>query len=487
MKTFPVKFTQLFIEGNFVNSQKNQTFPTINPSTGDIIAQISEALTEDVDIAVNAARKAFDNGPWRRFTGTQRCQILLKFADLITINLEELTYLEVIDNGKPYSAALEDITESVKLVRYFAGYCDKIHGSTIPMEGPYLAYVRKEPIGVCAQIIPWNFPFSMFLWKVAPALAIGCTMVIKPAEMTSLTALYMGHLFKEAGLPNGVLNIITGYGLTCGTPLVKHPLVDKVAFTGSTPVGYYIMRNCHEHNLKRVSLELGGKSANIILSDADLDLAVKTSLKAACCTAGQCCIAPGRIYVQEEVYEEFIKKAIEEAGKRIVCDGFKEGCEQGPQISEKQMENVLKFIEKGAEEAKLVYGGKRLGNKGFFIEPTVFRDVTEDMVIGKEEIFGPVMVILKFKTIEEAIERANNSKYGLGAGVFTKSIDNAIKITNALRAGTVYINCYDICYANTPFGGFKDSGIGRELGEYGLQNYVEIKTVIIKIADDALP
>ncbi len=488
MKIFPIKYTQLFIEGQYVNSLQGKTFPTINPSTGELIANISEAQSEEVDLAVKAARKAFDSGPWRRFSGSQRCQILLKFADLITENLDELTYLETIDNGKPYSYAREDITESVKLVRYYAGYCDKIHGTTIPMEGPYLAYVRKEPVGVCAQIIPWNFPFSMFIWKIAPALATGCTIVIKPAELTPLTALFLGHLFNEAGVPAGVVNVITGFGPSCGSPLTQHPLVDKVAFTGSTPVGYHIMRNCHEHNLKRVSLELGGKSANIVLKDADIDLAVKQSLKAACCNSGQCCVAPGRIYVQEEIYEEFMKRAIEEAKKRIVGDPFKEDCEQGPQISQKQMENVLKHVEKGVKEgAKLAFGGKRIGVKGFFIEPTVFGEVKEEMSLAKEEIFGPVLVVLKFKTIGEAIERANNSKYGLGAGVFTKNIDEAIKTTNALRAGTVYVNCYDVCYTNTPFGGYKDSGIGRELGEYGLQGYLELKTVIIKIADDALP
>jgi len=488
MKSFPVKYTQLFIDGKYVPSLQNKTFPTLNPATGEVISQISEALSEDVEIGVKAARKAFDHGPWRRYTGSQRGKILLKLADLMEENVDELTYLETIDNGKPFVQARLDVTETVKLVRYFGGYSDKIHGSQIPIEGPFLCYVRKEPVGVCAQIVPWNFPISMFFWKVAPALAAGCTIVIKPAEATPLTALFMGHLFNEAGVPNGVVNILAGFGPTCGSPLTQHALVDKVAFTGSTAVGHYIMKNCHDNNLKRVGLELGGKSASIVLKDADLDLAVKTNLNAACCTAGQCCIAPGRIYVQEEIYEEFVKRAVEEAQKRVVGDPFKEDCEQGPQISEKQMENVLKYIEKGVSEgAKLLSGGKRIGNKGYFIEPTVFRDVKEEMIIAKEEIFGPVLVIMKFKTIDEAIERANNSRYGLGGGVFTKSIDDAMKVTNALRAGTIYVNCYDICYANTPFGGYKDSGVGRELGEYGLQNYLELKTVIVKIADDALP
>jgi len=453
-----------------------------------VIAKISEAQASDVDLAVKAARKAFDHGPWRSYSGSKRCRILLNLSDLILQNIEEIAYLEVIDNGKPYNWAYDDINESVKVLRYYAGYCDKIHGTTIPMEGPYLAYVRKEPVGVCAQVIPWNFPFMMFWWKVAPALAAGCTIVMKPAELTPLTALFLGHLFNEAGVPAGVINILPGFGLTCGTPLVQHPLVDKVAFTGSTSVGYHIMRNCHEHNLKRVSLELGGKSANIVLKDADIDSAVTYSIRGAFCNSGQSCIAPGRIYVQEEVYDEFIKKAVEEAKKRVVGDPFKKDCDQGPQISQKQMDNVLRLVEKGKEEgATILLGGKRLGNKGFFIESTVIGDVIEGMTIAKEEIFGPVLVVLKFKTLDEAIERANNSKYGLGAGVFTKNMEVAIKVTNALKAGTVYVNCYDICAVTTPFGGFKDSGIGRELGEYGLSGYLELKTVIIKIADDALP
>ena len=487
-KSFPIKYTQLFIDGKYVPSLQNKTFPTINPSTGELLAQISDALTEDVDLAVQAARKAFDHGPWRRYTGSQRGKALLKLADLIEDHVDELTYLETIDNGKPYSQARFDVTETAKLVRYFGGFADKIHGSQIPIEGPYLCYVRKEPVGVCGQIVPWNFPFSMFFWKVAPALAAGCCVVIKPAEATPLTALFSGFLFNEAGFPNGVINILAGYGATCGSPLTQHALVDKVAFTGSTAVGLHIMRTCHVNNLKRVALELGGKSASIVLKDADLELAVKSNINGACCTAGQCCVAPGRIFVQEEVYEEFVKMAIAEAKKRVVGDPFREDCEQGPQISEKQMENVLKYIEKGVNEgAKLVAGGKKKGDKGFFIEPTVFCDVTDDMTIAREEIFGPVLVIFKFKTIDEAIERANNSRYGLGGGVFTKSMDQAIKITNALRAGTIYVNCYDVCYSDTPFGGYKDSGIGRELGDYGLQNYLELKTVIVKVADDALP
>ena len=487
-KVFPIKFTKLFIDGAYVDSQQGNTFETINPSTEEVITKVSEAQGPDVELAVKAARKAFDHGPWRSYSGSKRCEILLKLADLIVANLEELAYLEAIDNGKPYTWAYDDVKESAKVLRYYAGYSDKIHGTTIPIDGPYLAYVRKEPVGVCAQIIPWNFPFMMFIWKIAPALATGCTIVIKPAELTPLTALFSGHLFNEAGIPAGVINVIAGYGPSCGTPLIQHPLVDKVAFTGSTAIGYHIMKNCHEYNLKRVSLELGGKSANIVLKDGDIDFAVNQSIKSAFCCSGQNCIAPGRIYVQEEVYDEFCKKAVEQAKNRVVGEPFDEKSENGPQISQKQMEKILALIQKGADEgAKILLGGKRHGNKGYFVEPTVIGEVTEAMTIAKEEIFGPVLVILKFKTIEEAIERANSSKYGLGGGIFTRNMENALKVTNALRAGTVYVNCYDVCGASTPFGGYKDSGIGRELGEYGLQSYLELKTVIIKIADDALP
>lgn len=487
-KSFPIKYTQLFIDGKFVPSLKNQTFPTINPSTESLLCQVSLSLPADVDLAVSAARKAFDHGPWRRLSPSQRGKLLFKLSDILLSNIDEMAYLETIDNGKAYTASIEDIAESVNVLRYYAGWADKIHGSQIPIEGPYLCYVRKEPVGVCAQIIPWNFPLLMFMWKVAPALAAGCTIVMKPADLTPLTALFFGQLCNEAGIPNGVINIIPGFGDTCGDYLVKHPLVDKVAFTGSTAVGYKIMRGCHEKNLKRVSLELGGKSANIVLRDADLEAAVGQSIKGAFINSGQSCIAPGRIYVQEERYEEFVKLAVEKLKDRVVGDPFDEKCEQGPQISLKQMENVLRYFQSAEKEgAKIVLGGKRFGTKGFFVEPTVISEVTEEMTVAQEEIFGPVLVILKFKTIEEVIERANNSRYGLGGGVFSKNIEECFKVANALKAGSVFINCYDICGCVTPFGGYKDSGIGRELGEYGLQGYLELKTVIVKVADDALP
>lgn len=328
----------------------------------------------------------------------------------------------------------------------------------------------------------------MAAWKLGPALATGCTVVMKPAEQTPLTALRLGELIMEAGFPEGVVNMLPGYGPTAGKALSQHKLVDKVAFTGSTEVGYEIMRNSHVHNLKRVTLELGGKSANIIMDDADMDLAIQQSQVGLYLNQGQCCIAGSRLFVHEKIYDEFVKKSVEAAKKRKVGDPFAADTDQGPQVDKDQFNKILNYIEVGKKEgAKLLTGGKRVGSKGYFIEPTVFSDVKDDMTIAKEEIFGPVMSIMKFKNIDEVIQRANNSNYGLGAGLVTKNIDNAIKISNALRAGTVYVNCYDVFDANTPFGGYKDSGLGRELGEAGLKNYLESKTVIVKRPEDSLP
>ncbi len=328
----------------------------------------------------------------------------------------------------------------------------------------------------------------MMAWKLGPALATGCTVVMKPAEQTPLTALRIGELIMEAGFPEGVVNLLPGYGPTAGQALAQHPDVDKVAFTGSTEVGYEIMRHSHKNNLKRITLELGGKSANIIMDDADIDLAIAQSQVGLYLNQGQCCIAGSRLFVHEKIYDEFVKRSVEVSKKRKVGDPFGADTDQGPQVDSEQFHKLMNYIDIGKKEgAKLLTGGKRVGNKGWFVEPTVFADVNDEMTIAKEEIFGPVMSILKFKTVDEVIQRANNSNYGLGAGLVTKDVQTAIKVSNALRAGTVYVNCYDVFDANTPFGGFKDSGVGRELGEYGLKNYLETKTVIMKRPDDSLP
>ncbi|OQR82693.1 aldehyde dehydrogenase, mitochondrial precursor [Achlya hypogyna] len=478
----PVHQTQLLINGEFVPAVSGKTFDTFNPATEAKIASVHAAGHEDVDKAVHAARAAFDHGPWRTMSGSQRSRLMHKFADLIETNIDELAALEALDNGKPCSLAkAADITLAIKCIRYYAGWADKITGKTIPIDGPFFCYTKEEPVGVCAQIIPWNFPILMAAWKLGPLLATGCTSVLKPAEQTPLTALRLGELIVEAGFPKGVVNIVPGEGATTGRYLAQHPGVDKVAFTGSTEVGFEIMRQSHPANLKRVTLELGGKSANIIMDDADMDLAIATSQVGLFLNQGQCCIAGSRLFVHEAIYDEFIAKSAAAAAKGVVGDPFCAKTTQGPQVNEEQFRKILAYIETGKREgARLLTGGKRHGTKGWFIEPTVFADVEDHMTIAKEEIFGPVMSILKFKTIDEVVERANSSEYGLGAGIVTKDVSNVLKLTDGLRAGTVYVNCYDVFDAAAPFGGFKNSGLGRELGEHGLRPYLENKTVITK-------
>ena len=366
--------------------------------------------------------------------------------------------------------------------RYYAGWADKTHGKTIPVDGSFLSYTRHEPVGVCGQIIPWNFPLLMQAWKLGPALASGNVVVMKLAEQTPLSGLAVAALVAEAGFPPGVVNIIPGYGPTAGAAIAEHMEVDKVAFTGSTEVGHIIQKAAGGSNLKKVTLELGGKSPLIVMNDADIDFAVETAHFALFFNQGQCCCAGSRLMVQEGIYDEFVKRATERAKKRTVGDPFAAGVEQGPQVDEEQFKKVLGYIQSGvAEGACLRAGGGKYGDKGYFVEPTVFSDVTDDMKICKEEIFGPVQVIQKFSTMDEVLERANNNSYGLAAAVFTKDIGNAVYMSNSLRAGTVWVNCYDVLEAQVPFGGYKMSGIGRELGEYGLEAYTEVKTVTISI------
>lgn len=487
-RAFASKFrTQLLINNQWVNSSTGKTFQSINPATEEVITDVQWGSPADIDTAVHAARVAFD-GPWRRFTAVQRANLLYKLADLIGKHKEELAQLESLDNGKPISdAKAADLPMVENVYRYYAGYADKVFGKTIPMNGPFFTYTRLEPKGVAGQIIPWNFPLAMQAWKLAPALAAGCTVVLKPAEQTPLSALRVGELIVEAGFPAGVVNIVPGHGDT-GAALAIHPNVDKVAFTGSTEVGLEIMRNSGTNGLRRVTLELGGKSPNIILDDADMDMAIAQSQFGVFFNQGQCCIAGSRVFVQEKIYDEFVKRSAQCSIGRKLGNPLDPATTQGPQVDEAQMKKILHYIELGKKEgAKLLSGGKRWGNKGYFVEPTVFADVTDDMSIAKEEIFGPVMSILKFKTIDEVIERANNSIYGLGAGLVTRDIEKSIKIAHGLRTGTVYVNCYDVFTESTPFGGYKQSGVGRELGEDGIMNYLESKTVVIKTSNDTLP
>lgn len=479
--------TKLFINNQWVNSSTGKVFPTINPATEQVITEIQYGSPADIDKAVDAAKEAFE-GPWRRFTAVQRANLLYKLADLIDKNKEELINMECLDNGKPISELTYiDLPVTSSVFRYYASFADKIFGKTIPMNGPFFTYTRLEPKGVAGQIIPWNFPLVMLSWKLAPALAAGCTCVLKPAEQTPLTALKIGELLIEAGFPAGVVNIVPGFGDT-GAALAIHKKVDKIAFTGSTEVGLEIVRNSGINGLRRVTLELGGKSPNIILDDANLDCAVMQSHMGLFFNQGQCCNAGSRLFVQEKIYDNFIKLASDCAKSRKIGNPLDPSTQHGPQIDENQMKNILKYVDLGKKEgAKLLTGGNRWGNKGYYVEPTVFADVTDDMTIAKEEIFGPVMSILKFKTIDEVIERANNTKYGLAAGVVTNDVEKAVKIAHSLRAGQVYVNCYGAVSEGAPFGGYKQSGTGRELGEDGIMNYLESKTVVVKTSNDTLP
>ncbi|KAM7144736.1 aldehyde dehydrogenase, mitochondrial [Macrochelys suwanniensis] len=479
-----VAYNKIFINNEWHDAVSKNTFPSVNPATGEVICQVAEGDKADVDKAVQAAKAAFQLGsPWRRMDASHRGKLLHRLADLIERDRAYLAELETLDNGKPYSIAyLVDLDMVTKCIRYYAGWADKCHGKTIPVDGDFFSYTRHEPVGICGQIIPWNFPLLMQAWKIGPALATGNVVVMKAAEQTPLTALYVASLIKEAGFPPGVVNIVPGYGPTAGAAIASHMEVDKVAFTGSTEVGHLIQKAAAESNLKRVTLELGGKSPNIIMSDADMDWAVEQAHFALFFNQGQCCCAGSRTYVQEDVYHEFVERSVERAKSRVVGNPFDSQTEQGPQVDEEQFKKILGYISTGKQEgAKLLCGGNPAADRGYFIQPTVFGDVKDNMTIATEEIFGPVMQILKFKTIEEVIERANNSKYGLAAAVFTKDLDKANYVSQALRAGTVWINCYDVFGAQAPFGGYKASGNGRELGEYGLEAYTEVKTVTIKV------
>jgi len=478
-----ISATKLLINNEWVKSQSGKTFPTLNPATGEEICQVAEADAPDVDRAVRAARAAFERGPWRKMAAAERGRLLNKLADLIEKHIDELSELEALDNGKPvHVARAADLPLTIACYRYYAGWADKVQGKTIPVAGDYFCYTRLEPVGVVGQIIPWNFPLLMQAWKLAPALATGNTVVMKPAEQTPLTALRIGELIVEAGFPAGVVNILPGYGPTAGGAIAHHMDVDKVAFTGSTEVGHLIMEAAAKTNLKRVTLELGGKSPNIVFADADMDQAIEGCHFALFFNQGQCCCAGSRLYVEEKAYDEFVEKSVARAKKRTVGDPFDKKTEQGPQVDQDQFDKVMGYIDAGKREgAKLLCGGDRVGDRGYFIAPTVFGDVHEDMKIAKEEIFGPVLSVIKFRDLDEVVERANKTMYGLAAAVWTRDIGKAHAIANSVRAGTVWVNCYDVFDAAAPFGGFKQSGIGRELGEYGLQQYTEVKTVTVKL------
>ncbi len=474
----PVK---MLIGGQWVTSASGKTFETINPSTGEVLAHVAEGGSEDINRAVIAARKAFESGPWPKMTPSQRGRLLWKLADLIEQNTDELAQLETLDNGKPikYSKAA-DVPMTADHFRYFAGWATKLEGETIPVSIPNMfTYTLREPLGVVGQIIPWNFPIQMAAWKLAPALACGNTVILKPAEQTPLTALRLGQLICEAGFPEGVVNIVPGFGETAGAALASHPDVDKVAFTGSTEVGKKILQ-ASIGNLKRVTLELGGKSPNIIFPDADLKFAIRGAINAIFFNQGQVCTAGSRLFVHTSVYDQVLSGLTEMAQKMKMGPGIDPATDMGPLVSQEQLERVTSYIDIGRREgAVTTTGGKRAGElgNGYFVEPTIFDNVQDEMTIAREEIFGPVVAAMPFDNLEEVAARANKSIYGLAAGIWTNDVKKAHKMAALLKSGVVWVNTYNQFDAAAPFGGYKQSGYGREMGHAVLDAYTQTKTV----------
>ena len=479
---------QLFIDGQLVDAKSGKTFETFNPATGDTLANVAEGDAIDIDLAVRAARRAFDDGPWGRMTPSERGRIIWRIGDLINEHAEELAELETLDNGKPLAVArAADVPLAAELFRYMAGWATKIEGNTIPLSVPYApgaefhAYTMREPVGVVGQIIPWNFPLLMAAWKLGPALATGNTVVLKPAEQTPLSALYLAEIMAEAGLPDGVVNIVNGFGETAGAALSGHEGVDKIAFTGSTEVGRLIARAA-TGNLKKVSLELGGKSPNIVFSDADPQAAIAGAANAIFFNHGQCCVAGSRLYVEADRFDEVVAGVADIAKSMKLGDGFDPDTQMGPLVSDEQLGKVSGFLDSGRQEgATIVTGGARHGDRGYFFQPTVIAKTRPDMRVVREEIFGPVVVASPFQSMDEIAATANDSPYGLGAGIWTKDISKAHALAKRIRAGTVWINCYNVFDAALPFGGFKQSGWGREMGHEALEAYTEVKAVCTQL------
>jgi phenylacetaldehyde dehydrogenase len=475
---------RMLIGGKWVEAASGKTFPTYDPSTGEILARVAEGDREDVDRAVKAARTAFEGGMWREMSASERGKMIWRLADLLEEHADEFAQLEALDNGKPYlTARYGDVVLAVDMFRYMAGWATKIEGSTIPISVPYtpgakyLAYTLREPVGVAGQIIPWNFPLLMASWKLAPALAAGCTVVLKPAEQTPLSALRLGELIQEVGFPDGVVNIVPGFGETAGAALAAHPGVDKVAFTGSTEVGRLIVKAA-TGNLKKVTLELGGKSPNIVLADADLDAAIPGAASAIFFNHGQCCCAGSRLYAEKRVFDRVVEGVADYAKQLRLGPGMDLQTDMGPLVSSEQLTRVCGYLESGLSQgAKAVAGGHKMDSPGYFVEPTVLVDTRPDMKVVQEEIFGPVVTAIPFESVDEIAAVANDTVYGLAAGIWTKDIGKANLLASRLRAGTVWINCYNVLDAALPFGGYKQSGWGREMGKEALNLYTEVKSV----------
>ncbi len=487
------KSRKMLIDGQWVDSVSGKTFETYNPATGEVIAKVAEGDKADIDQAVVAARKAFE-GPWSKATPSERGKLLYKLADLVEAHTEELAQLETLNNGKPIRESKKgDLPLAVDLLRYYAGWPTKIHGETIPVSVPYAPgakffhYTVREPVGVVGAIIPWNFPLLMAIERIAPALACGNTMVLKPAEQTPLSALRLGELVLEAGVPAGVVNIVPGFGPTAGAALAAHLGVDKVTFTGSTEVGREIVK-ASAGNLKRLSLELGGKSPNIVFADADLEAAARGIFMGIFYNQGQCCSAGSRIFVEKSKFDQLLETLVNRAKTVRQGPGLDPNTQMGPLVSKEQMDRVLGYVRSGQKEgAKLLCGGDRADavsgplGRGYFVQPTVFSDVSDAMKIAREEIFGPVAAVIPFENIDEVVERANSTAYGLVAGVWTKDIKKAMRLTQTLKAGTVWVNCYHFVDAAAPWGGYKQSGYGREKGPYAIDLYTQLKSVWIDL------
>ncbi len=489
VQAFLAEKHQLLIGGRWVPAAAGETFEVENPARESVIAHVARGRAVDIDRAVEAARRAFDAGPWRQVTPSERGKLIWKLADLMEEHTEDLAQLECLDNGKPLAVArAADVALAIDHFRYYAGWATKIEGETIPVSVPYtetrfLDFTLREPVGVVGQIIPWNFPLLMAAWKLGAALACGNCVVVKPAEQTPLSALLIGQLACEAGFPDGVINIVTGYG-DAGAALAAHDHVDKVAFTGSTEVGHEIVK-ASAGNLKRVSLELGGKSPAIVFDDADLELAAEGVAGAIFFNHGQCCCAGSRLFAGPKIREELIERVSAIAQNTVLGDGFDPNTEMGPLVSREQYDRVCNYIGSGEEEgAQIQAGGKARPeglDRGYFVRPTVFTDVNPDMRILREEIFGPVVAVQPFEEVEEAIARGNDTEFGLAASVWTRDIGKAHKVAQGLRAGTVWINCHNVFDAAAPFGGYKKSGYGREMGRHALELYTQVKNVIVNL------